>query len=42
MEEKINILRNELDRLIEEKNFCLSDSEVVKKALELENYISNK
>lgn len=29
--------RNELDKLIEEKNFDMSDSAVVHKALELEN-----
>ncbi len=31
--------RKQFDRFIEEKNFNLSDDEVVKKAIELENNI---
>ena len=33
--------RKELDRLIISKNFNLSDNEIIKRALELENSIKN-
>lgn len=37
----IKQLKTDFDNLIIEKNYCLSDPEVVSKAIELENILNN-